>query len=83
MLRVAQDKYSRPTTVASEKKSLLQQIDDLKENIARFQADIRDVAERMLQRNEQAKALEEAKAVADHRLPHESDREYLIRVCLN
>ncbi|KAF8535817.1 SNF2 family N-terminal domain-containing protein [Trichophaea hybrida] len=79
MLDVAQERYNRPTTVASEKKYLLQQINELKQKITQYNDDIEDITQRMLQRDEQVKAMAKAKTVTDQRLPDESDREFLIR----
>jgi hypothetical protein len=82
MLDVAQERYNRPATITSEKKSLLQQINELKQKIAQHSDDIEDITQRMLQRDEQAKALAKAQTVTDQRLPNESARDFLIRVCL-
>jgi uncharacterized protein (UPF0335 family) len=79
MLGVAEERSQRPTTVGNEKESLLKHIEDLKEKIMQLSDDITDIKARMLQRRGDAKALENAKAAADQRLPNESERDFLIR----
>jgi septal ring factor EnvC (AmiA/AmiB activator) len=79
MLSIAEERVNRSTTVRTEKDSLLEHIKGLKGNILQLSDDITDIKARMLQRQGDAKALENAKAAADQRLPNESERDFLIR----
>jgi len=85
MLSVAEERYALPQTTRLNKTSLETQIKDLKEKLAQFNDDIKDITSRMAAREAQARALlsqqKTKKSVSEHRLPNESDREFLIRVC--
>jgi len=83
ILSVAEERYGLPQTTKLKKRSLEIQIKDLKGKLAGFNDDIKDITSRMAAREAQTIELlsqqKTKKSVSDHRLPNESDREFLIR----
>ncbi|KAI5782722.1 DNA dependent ATPase [Geopyxis carbonaria] len=73
----ARDQYQNAMTNREE---ISQRIEELKQNISRLNEDILDISQRIIQRDRQVEALSGLQVdTTEHRLPHESDREFLIR----
>jgi hypothetical protein len=83
ILSAAEERYDLPQTTKLSKRSLEIQIKDLKVKLAGLNDDIKDITSRMAAREAQTIVLlsqqKTKKSISDHRLPSESDREFLIR----
>lgn len=79
MLEHARERRDKNRISISEKQKLIDDINELQQNIAHYKGDTRDIRSRMKERAEALKALSTKAVDGDVRLPHETEREFLIR----
>jgi hypothetical protein len=78
-LQVTEERYNLPTAPAAQKRSLLDQLEELKQEITRQNDDVADISRRMSKRGREAETISQSQTLVDHQLPTESTREFLIR----
>ena|SRR5690554_1161093 len=79
MLEHARERRDKNRISIAEKQKLIDDINDLQQSIAHYKGDTRDIRSRMKERAEALKALSTKAVDGDMQLPHETEREFLIR----